>query len=125
MTVQPYQADTKRKHGHMNCRDCIKLPLGVDGIDDSIDTQIMKTTRDLLVHLAALDNVRNPDIVTPKKVRGGIFSECFAENFKAKFLCYVNEVLFEMVKISLNDTYLGGTTPTALQNEVSTCRIFL
>ena len=25
-------------------------------------------------------------------------------------------------KISLKDTYLGGTTPTALQNNVSTCR---
>ena len=27
-----------------------------------------------------------------------------------------------MVKIALKDTYLGGTTPTSLQNEVSTCR---
>ena len=27
-----------------------------------------------------------------------------------------------MVKTYLKDTYLGGTTPTALHNEVSTCR---
>ena len=26
-----------------------------------------------------------------------------------------------MVKISLKDVYLGGTTPTTLKNEVSTC----
>ena len=39
-----------------------------------------------------------------------------------KYLRYVNEFLFEMVKTSLKDTYLGGTTPTALQNEVYTCR---
>ena len=27
-----------------------------------------------------------------------------------------------MVKTALKDTYIGGTTPTALQNEVATCR---
>ena len=27
-----------------------------------------------------------------------------------------------MIKTALNDTYLGGTTPTALQKEVSTCQ---
>ena len=26
-----------------------------------------------------------------------------------------------MVKAALKDTYLGGTTPTAIQNEVATC----
>ena len=29
-----------------------------------------------------------------------------------KFLRYVNELLFEMVKKALQDKYLGGTTPT-------------
>ena len=38
------------------------------------------------------------------------------------FLCYANEFLFEMLKIDLKDTYLWGTNPTALQNEVSTCQ---
>ena len=28
-----------------------------------------------------------------------------------------------MVKTALKDTYIGGTTPTALKNEVSTCQI--
>ena len=48
------------------------------------------------------------DIGTLKKYRGDIFSECCAESFKGKFRCYVSEVLFQMVKTSLKDTYLGG-----------------
>ena len=44
------------------------------------------------------------------------------ESFKVKFLRYVYEVLFEMVKTALKDTYLWGKTPTALQNEVTTFR---
>ena len=72
--------------------------------------------------MADLDNGRNPDIGTLNKYRDDIFSECCAESFKEKFLRYVNEVLFEMVKTALKDTYLGGTTPTALKNEVSTCQ---
>ena len=43
-------------------------------------------------------------------------------NPEIKFLRYFNKVLFEMVKTALKDKYLGGTTPTALQNEVSTFR---
>ena len=92
----------------------------VDGIDARIDNQMTTPLHILLVHLAALDNMRNTDIGTLKKYRSGIFLECCAEIFKAKFLRYVNEVLFEMVKTVLKDTYFGGTTPTALQNEVST-----
>ena len=68
--------------------------------------------------MEALDNGIKPDIGTLKKYRGDIFSECCAKIFKTKFLNYVNEVLFEMVKRALKDKYLGGTTPTALQNEV-------
>ena len=49
----------------------------------------------------------------------GLFT---TELFKAKSMRYVNEVLFEMVKISRKDTYLGRTTPTSLQNEVAMCR---
>ena len=122
MTVHPYQYDPNSNYSHMTCRACVQLPLDVDGIDVSIDTQMLKNPHNILFHLADLDNGRKPDIGTLKKDNGDIFSECWAESFKEIFLCYVNEVLFEMVKISLNDTYLGGTTPTALQNEVSTCR---
>ena len=39
-----------------------------------------------------------------------------------KILRYVNEVLFEMVKSASKYTYLGGTTPTELENEVSIFR---
>ena len=106
----------------MTCRACIKLPLDVDGIDASIDTHMLEIPHILLFHSAALDNGRKLDIGTLKKDRGDIFSECCAESFKANFLRYVNEVLFEMVKTALKDKYLGGKTPTALQNEVSTCR---
>ena len=88
--------------------------MDVDGIYASIDTHMLNPTRILLVNLADLDNGRKPDIGTPKKDRGDIFSECCAESFKGTFLRYVNEVLFEMVKTALNYTYLGGTTPTVL-----------
>ena len=81
-----------------------------------------KKTHIILVHLADLENGINLDIDTHKKYRGDIFSECCTETFKEIFIHYVNEVIFEMVKTALNYTYLGGKTPTALQNEVSTCR---
>ena len=67
--------------------------------------------------MAVLDNVRKLDIGTlskKNKKKGDIFSECCTESFKAKFLRYVNKVLFEIVKTSLKDTYLGGETPIAL-----------
>ena len=72
--------------------------------------------------MAALDNGKNPDIGTQKIYRGEIISECGTESFESKFLHYDNEVLFEMVKTALKDTYLEGTTTTSLQNEVSICR---
>ena len=118
MTVHPYQADPNLNYIFMTCRACIQLPLDVAEIDSSIDIPMLK--KKLLFHLAALDNGRNPDIGTLKKYRGEIFLECCAEIFKGKFLCYVNKVLFEMVKTALKKTYLGGTTTTALQNEVAT-----
>ena len=122
MTVQPDQSDPKCKHIRMNCRACVQPPLDLYGIDARTNTQMLKTPHNLLLHLTALENGRNPYIGTLKKKRGDIFSECCIESFKAKYLRYVNVVLFEMVKTALKDTYLGGTTPTALQNEVSTCR---
>ena len=91
----------------MTCRACVELPLDVDGIDSIIDTKSIKNPHDLLFHLAALDNVINIDIDTLKKYRGEIFPEYCTEIFKEKFLHYVNEVLFEMVKTALKDTYLG------------------
>ena len=104
----------------MNCRACVTLSLDVDVIYYIIDTKILKNPHDILVHSAALENGRNSDIGTLKKDRGDIFLECCLESFKGKFLRCVNEVLFEMVKTALKDTHLGGTTPTALQNEAST-----
>ena len=43
----------------MTCRFCVQLPLDLDGVDDSINTQILKTPHILLSHLWALDNGRN------------------------------------------------------------------
>ena len=57
----------------MTCRDYIQLPLDVDGIYASIDTKILKTPQNILLHLVYLDNGRNPDIGTFKKYRGYIF----------------------------------------------------
>ena len=74
----------------MTCRSCIKLPLYVDVIDARIDTHMLKTPHIILVHLAALDNGRKPDIGTLKKDRDDIFLECCAEIFTENFLRYVN-----------------------------------
>ena len=90
----------------MTCRACGQTPLDVYGIDTSINIQMLKTPHDILLHLTALYNGRNTDIGTLKKEKGDIFSEFCTESFKEKFLRYVNEVLFEMVKSDLNDTYL-------------------
>ena len=79
MTFHPYQADSNCKNSYMTCRDCVKLPFDVDGIDTSIDAKILKITHYLLVHLAALGNGRKPDIGTLKKDRGDIISECCAK----------------------------------------------
>ena len=116
ITVHSYQAGPNFKHIRMTCRSFIQLPLDVDGIDVIIDNQMFKTPHILIFHLAALDNGRKPDIGTPNKYRGEIFSECCTKGFKVNFLCYVNEVLFEMVKTALKNTYSGGTTPTGMQN---------
>ena len=74
MKVRPYHAHPNCKHSRMPCRACIKLPLGVNGIDASIDTQILKPPHILLVELAALDNGRKPNIGSLNKDRGDIFS---------------------------------------------------
>ena len=120
MTFHPDQADPKCNYSCITCRACVQLPLDLDDIDSRIDTQMLKTPHDCLVHLAALDNVIKPDIGTLKKDTSDIFSEFCAEIFKEIFILYVNEVPFEMVKKALKDKYLGGTTPAALQNEVYT-----
>ena len=116
MMVHQDQADPKYNYICMTCRECIQLPLDVDGIDSIIDTHMLKKTHILLAQLAYWDNGRNPDIGILKKYRCDIFSECCAEISKENFLRYVNEVIFEMVKTALNDKYLGVTTPTALHN---------
>ena len=73
MTVQPDQADPKYKHNCIPCKACVKLPLDVDGIDVSIDTQILKSPHIILFLLAALDDGINLDIVTLNNERGDIF----------------------------------------------------
>ena len=108
MTVHTDQADPKCKHSHMTCRVCFQLPLDVYGVDASIDTQIIKNSHIILVHLVDLDNERKPYIGTGKKERGEIFSECCTKSFKWKFLRYVNGLLFGIIKTVLKDPHLGG-----------------
>ena len=122
MAVHLDQADPNCKHSCMTCRAYVQLPLHVDVIGASINTQMLEKPHYLLVHLVAFDNWRKQDIGTLKKDKGDIFSGYFTEISKEKILWCVNEVLFGMVKTVLKDTYLGGTTPTALQNEVATCQ---
>ena len=74
MTVHPVQADPKWNHNRMPCRACVQLPLDMDGIDDSIYTQMLNPPQYLLVHLSALDYGRKSDIGTLKKWRGDTFS---------------------------------------------------
>ena len=114
----PYQSDPNCNHSSMTCRSCLKIPSNVYGIDASIDNKMLKPTHILLVRL----ETRKRGIGTLKKYRGYIFSEFCTKNFKEKLLHYINVVIFEMVKTALKDTYLVGTTPTALQNEVSSLR---
>ena len=73
--VHPYQADPNCKNIQMNCRDCVQLLLYVDVIDAIINTQMLTAPHNLLVHLAALDNERKPEIGTLKKEKGDIPSE--------------------------------------------------
>ena len=73
ITVHPGQDDLNLNYSHMMCRAYIQLPLNVDEIDASIDTNMLENTHILLVHKAALDNGRKPDIITFKKDRGDIF----------------------------------------------------
>ena len=75
MMVNPYQADTNCNHSHMTCRYCVQLSLDLNGIDYSINTQILKIPHDILFNLAALDNGRKPEIGTIKKDKIDIFSE--------------------------------------------------
>ena len=67
MTVHPYQAGPNYKHISITCRACIQLPLYVNGINISIDTQMLQNPNYLPVHLVDLENGRNPDIGTLKK----------------------------------------------------------
>ena len=74
MAVHQYQADSNCENSRMTCRSFIQLPLNVDEIDAIIDTHILKTPHDILVHLVVLDNGIKPDIGTLKKDRGDTFS---------------------------------------------------
>ena len=71
--VHPYQADPNCNYSCMTFRVCVQLPLYVYGIDAIIDTQMLKYPNTILFDLAALDNVRKPDIGTLEKYRGDIF----------------------------------------------------
>ena len=82
MMVQPYQDYPNYKNSSMSFRACVQIPLYVDGIDASINIQMLNIPHDLLVHLAVFDNGRKPEIGTLKKEKGDIFSECCTESFK-------------------------------------------
>ena len=58
-TVHLDQADPNCKHSCMIFWACVQLLLGVYGRDDIIDTQTIKISHNLLVHLAALHYGRN------------------------------------------------------------------
>ena len=78
----------------------------------------------MLVNLAALDYERNPNIVTINREGRDIFLECCTEISKEKIVWYVNEVLFNILKIALKNIYIGGGTTASQLNEVATCQKF-
>ena len=98
ITVHPDEADQNCNHSCINCKACVQLSLDEDGIYGIIDTKTLKTPRILLLKLENLDNGGKPGIGTLNKKRGDILLECCTEIFKEIFLCYVNEILFIMVK---------------------------
>ena len=72
MTVRPDLDDPKFKHRRMTCRAFVQLPIYADGVDAIIDTQILKTSCDILFRLVTLDYGRKTFIGTLKKEMGGI-----------------------------------------------------
>ena len=70
MMVPSGQDGPKFKCIHMTCRDCVQLPLDVDGIDSSIDTQMLKTPHVLLFQFASIYYGGNTYIGTLKKDGG-------------------------------------------------------
>ena len=73
MAVHPDQADPSCKHSRMTFSAFVQPPLDLDGIDASINTQMLKTPHDLLFHLEALYNGINPEIGILKKDKVDIF----------------------------------------------------
>ena len=80
MMVHPYHDDPKSNHSHITCRKFFQIPLDVDGIDASINNQMLENPRIILVHLAALDNGINTYIGTLNKDRGEIFFRMLHQN---------------------------------------------
>ena len=97
MTLYPDQADPSYNYSHMTCRACIQLPLDVDGIDTSIDTQMLKKPHIVLFRLSALYNGRKPYIGTLNKYRGGIFSGFCAEIF-CKYIMIERLALYSIIQ---------------------------
>ena len=73
MTFHPDQDDPNCNYSCMTWRSCVQIPSYVDGIDSRIDTQMLKTSHAILVHVAALYNGIKPYIGTLKKYSGDIF----------------------------------------------------
>ena len=66
----------------MTFRARVKPLLDVDGIDASIDIQMMKNPHIIIDHLADLEYGRNPYISTLKKDSGDIFQNAAPKYLK-------------------------------------------
>ena len=115
MTVNPDKADAKCKYSHMTCRDCVQLPVYAYGMDDSIENQMFNTPPGILVHLAALDNVRKPKIGTLNKEWGDVFSDFWTDFFMEILLRYVSEVVFKWDKGSPQWYIFGSNNPQSYE----------
>ena len=54
MTINSYQDDPNYKHSCITCRACVQILIDVYAIDNSINTQMLKTPNDLPVQLVDL-----------------------------------------------------------------------
>ena len=81
---------------------------------------MLKNAHDLLVHLAALDNGKIQILAHSRKTGVTYFQNVELELLGKNLYVMSMKYYLKLVKAALKDMYLGGTTPTALQNEVST-----
>ena len=82
MMFHTEQDDPNFNYSRMNCRAFVQLPLYVDGICDSLDTQMLKIPHCFLIYLVDLKYGRKTDYGTLNKYRGAYFQNSALKGLK-------------------------------------------